>query len=136
MSGESAKEGIENGAFEASVEPLLRGTLVQLDLLRAGYLPDLSQYRSPLASPIYAEDLSRFPETHILTAEIDVLRPEGERFAELLEKAGVTVSVTRYPGALHMSSMLTKTWPTAKRWQDDCLAILNDVHAPARSADA
>jgi acetyl esterase len=89
---------------------------------------DPERGRSPLASPVLAEDLTGFPETHILTAELDALRASAELFARRLREAGVPTSITCYQGALHGSSILTATWPTARRWHDDTLAILADVH--------
>ena len=92
------------------------------------YLTHVDDGRSPLATPILAPDVSRFPETHILTAELDVLRPGAERFAERLAAAGVCTHITCYPGALHGSPILNGTWPTARRWHDDSLAILRQLH--------
>ena len=57
-----------------------------------------------------APDLARFPETHILTAELDQLRYGAERFAAGLLAAGVPVTITCYDGALHGSPILTGTW--------------------------
>lgn len=95
------------------------------------YLPDPAHASSPLASPVLAPDPSVFPETFIFTAELDVLRPPAEEFARRLARAGVRVSITCYAGALHGSAILTGTWATARRWHDDTLAILRDIHARA-----
>lgn len=99
------------------------------------YLPDPDLARSPLASPLVAEDVSMFPETFILTAQLDVLRPSAESFANQLRAAGVPVHEVCYPGALHGSPILNATWSTARRWHDDSLAILShltrrDHHEP------
>jgi acetyl esterase len=92
------------------------------------YLGDSALAWSPLASPLLAGDVSGFPETHILTAELDALRAGAELFAQRLLDAKVPVIITCYQGALHGSSILTATWPTARRWHEDILAILTDVH--------
>ncbi|MEZ5251417.1 MAG: hypothetical protein R2713_20050, partial [Ilumatobacteraceae bacterium] len=52
----------------------------------------------------------------------------AERFAERLAAAGVCTHITCYPGALHGSPILNGTWPTARRWHDDSLAILRHLH--------
>ncbi|MBV9830384.1 MAG: alpha/beta hydrolase, partial [Marmoricola sp.] len=56
----------------------------------------------PDASPFRRES---FPDgiapAHVFTAGFDPLRDEGEAYAELLEKHGVQVSLTRFPGLIH-----------------------------------
>jgi acetyl esterase len=41
------------------------------------------------------------PDAFILTAEFDPLRDEGEHYGELLQTAGVPVTVHRAPGMFH-----------------------------------
>ncbi|MDV6212754.1 alpha/beta hydrolase [Rhodococcus erythropolis] len=57
--------------------------------------------RTPLLSPIHAEDLSGLPPTIIHTAEFDVLRDEGEAYGARLSEAGVPTVVRRYDGQIH-----------------------------------
>ena len=47
------------------------------------------------------KDLSRMPETLILTAEFDPLRDEGEEYGRRLREAGNRVEIHRIPDALH-----------------------------------
>lgn len=53
-------------------------------------------YRSALLVPLGAQDLGGLPRTHIITAEHDPLRDEGEAYAARLTKSGVKVSSVRY----------------------------------------
>lgn len=48
-----------------------------------------------------AEDLSGQPATLLITAELDLLRDEGEAYGEALAAAGNRVRIHRVDGALH-----------------------------------
>ena len=65
------------------------------------YLPESSRRAEPDASPLRAENLSGLPPAVILTAEYDVLRDEGEAYAERLREANVPADLKRYAGQMH-----------------------------------
>lgn len=65
------------------------------------YLPDASRRIEPDASPLRAFDVGGLPQAVVLTAEHDVLRDEGEAYAERLAAAGVPVDFKRYAGQMH-----------------------------------
>lgn len=46
-------------------------------------------------------ELRGLPSTHVVTAEYDILRDEGQSFADQLSKAGVEVTQKQYDGMLH-----------------------------------
>ena len=67
-----------------------------------------------------------------MTAEYDVLRTEGESYAERLALAGVPVTHHRYPGALHGTATLTRSWDQARIWQRDAALALASAHGGIR----
>ncbi|MGK9175226.1 alpha/beta hydrolase [Yokenella regensburgei] len=72
------------------------------------YTTKESDRNNILASPLRAtrEQLQGLPPTLIQTAELDVLRDEGEAFGRKLDAAGVDVTVTRYNGLIHDYGLL------------------------------
>jgi acetyl esterase/lipase len=65
------------------------------------YLPDKSQQSHPDASPIYQKDpkvWAKLPDAWVGVAELDILRDEGELYAQKLRQAGSTVELVVYPG--------------------------------------
>ncbi|WP_439654648.1 alpha/beta hydrolase fold domain-containing protein [[Erwinia] mediterraneensis] len=72
------------------------------------YTTKESERNNILASPLRAtaEQLQGLPPTLIQTAELDVLRDEGEAFGRKLDAAGVDVTVTRYNGLIHDYGLL------------------------------
>jgi acetyl esterase len=72
------------------------------------YLPRQSDRADVMATPLSAtiDQLRGLPEALLITAEIDVLRDEGESYARKLQEAGVRTTCTRYIGTIHDFVML------------------------------
>ncbi|MBB3081855.1 alpha/beta hydrolase [Geodermatophilus sabuli] len=76
-------------------------TAASMRWFRDHYIPDESRRGEPYASPARAGDLSGLPPAFIATMEFDPLRDDGERYGELLQKAGGQATVKRYDGQIH-----------------------------------
>ncbi|MCU0269323.1 MAG: alpha/beta hydrolase [Acidimicrobiales bacterium] len=90
------------------------------------YLSGGVQPTDPRVSPLFTEDerLSGLPPAHVITAEYDPLRDEGEAYAEKLRAAGVRVVLDRYEGQIHAFFSLTQVTPAAVEAQEQAAAHL------------
>lgn len=69
---------------------------------RNHYLPDRALWTDPEASPLLYEDgWAEQPRALVIMGGLDVLRAEGEAYAEKLRKAGVQVEVKIWEGMPH-----------------------------------
>ena len=91
---------LSSGSMEENAE----GYLLTADSMRwfvDHYLGTTIDPKDPIVSPLHADDLSGLPPAHVVTAEFDPLRDEGEAYAARLKDAGVPVTVKRYDGQIH-----------------------------------
>lgn len=77
------------------------------------YASGVQDRRDPRLAPLRAADLSGLPPAVVVTAEYDVLRDEGEGYADRLRAAGVPVDSRRFLGQMHMFFTLVNVLPGA-----------------------
>lgn len=79
-----------------------------MEWLWNAYLPDAFARTAVTATPLSAtiDRLRGLPETLLITAEVDMLRDEGEAYARKLLEACVRTTCTRYVGTIHDFVML------------------------------
>src|SRR6266478_3741586 len=77
---------------------LTRGAMVWF---REHYLRSPEDTEDWRASPIKASSLAGVAPAIVITAECDVLHDDGQRYAEALGRAGVTVEYREFPGMIH-----------------------------------
>jgi len=79
------------------------------------YLPEGVDRRQPRVSPLWDCADGRLPPTLVVTAELDPLRDDGERYAACLRKAGVEVELRRYAGMIHGFFQMTAALEDSRR---------------------
>ena len=94
------------------------------------YAPDDSVRSSPEASPLRARSLAGLPPAVVLTAEHDVLRDEGEAYAERLAQDGVRVEHQRFDGQMHGFIMLGDLLPASAAGLDFVAEAIDRELAP------
>ncbi|WP_448006729.1 alpha/beta hydrolase [Agromyces bauzanensis] len=97
----------------------------------AFYVDSGADPADPRVSPIKREDLAGLPPALIITAELDPLRDEGERYGKRLREAGVDVTVSRYAGANHGFVQNFAWIPDYSRAFEETAAFLRG-HRPGR----
>lgn len=85
------------------------------------YIDSENDWDNPYFAPLLCEDLSRQPQTLVITAEYDPLRDEGEAYGEKLRQAGNTVEIHRIPDTLHGFLSLPVRFSPVKH----CYRIIN-----------
>ncbi|MGW1559674.1 alpha/beta hydrolase [Streptomyces sp. NPDC002144] len=95
------------------------------------YTTDEAERAQITASPLRAsaEQLAGLPPALVITGEADVLRDEGEAYANKLREAGVAVTAVRYQGIIHDFVMLN-----ALRETHAAEAAINQAVATLRAA--
>lgn len=84
-----------------------------MDWFRDHYLGAHVDPKDPSVSPLFVDDLSGLAGAHVITAEFDPLRDEGEAYAARLRDSGVPVDLRRYDGMIHGFFQMSGVTPVA-----------------------
>ncbi|TDC20738.1 alpha/beta hydrolase [Streptomyces sp. 8K308] len=126
---------VTDAAFDTpSYQQFAEGYFLRRDAMRwfwDQYTTDENQRAEITASPLRAttDQLRGLPPALVITAEADVLRDEGEAYANKLRQAGVPVTAVRYQGIIHDFVMLN-----ALRDTHAAEAAINQATATLRTA--
>lgn len=88
------------------------------------YLENKNQAGEAYVSPLLAENLKNLPSAHVITAEFDILRDEGEAYVSRLREAGNVVTHRRYDGMIHSFFVLNKVFDMANAAMDEWVDLL------------
>lgn len=103
---------VTNSRFDTeSYERFAEGHFLTRSMMKwfwDSYTTDQRERHDVYASPLQAsiERLKGVAPALIQTAEMDVLRDEGEAYARKLDQAGIDVTATRYNGLIHDYGLL------------------------------
>ncbi|MCB9584876.1 MAG: alpha/beta hydrolase [Polyangiaceae bacterium] len=96
-----------------------------IDWYRERYFGDQDPTLDPRGSPVLAPSLAGLPPAVIVTAGFDVLRDEGEAYAEALSRAGVSVEYSCARDQIHGFANMAGAVPTARQALRDAAARLS-----------
>jgi len=91
------------------------------------YFPH-TNFNHPDASPLFRNDFSGLPPVHIITAEYDPLRDEGEALFIRMIQQGVKCTAQRYLGVIHGFFQLGGISQTARNLMRDICALIRSVN--------
>ncbi len=101
-------------------------TKQQMAHIIKAYVKDEVDLTNQLASPIYAQDLKKLPATQIISAKFDILRDEGEIYAQRLRQAGVPVNYIRYDTMAHGFITANRLVKEAEEAIEEIVAEINN----------
>jgi acetyl esterase len=101
-------------------------TKAHVKWFRKQYFAREEDWRNPYASPLLANNLRNLPPALVITGEFDVVRDDGEAYANRLTQEGISARYIRYAGMGHMAH-----WGVRSGKVGDAL---NEAAAALRSA--
>jgi acetyl esterase len=108
-------------------------TTRQMEWYRDQYLPDDAAGEAPYVSPHLASSLRDLPPACVVLPDCDPLRDEGARYAQMLDAAGVPVTVHRAGGMFHGFFNMDAMLEGAKAAQEVAYGAMRSVLQPGTS---
>jgi acetyl esterase len=93
-----------------------------VEKFREFYLPKVSDWMHPDASPLLANDLRGLPPTLLIGAGCDPLRDEGKAYAQRLAEQGVRVTYRLEPQLIHAFLSLFNLEPACSPYAESVLS--------------
>lgn len=106
----------------------------QMDWAKALYAPQ-GNYADPALSPLLATSLQGLPPAYVATAEFDVLRDEGERYATRLKACAPATQRRRAPGLIHGFANMMGVSRSAREEMHLAVAALTTARANGRTLE-
>jgi len=118
-------------ALSISANPPADFTVADLDSFlefQNFYLPEGVPANDPYVSPGDTPSVEGLPPALILSAEIDVIRPAGEAYADRLREAGVTCVSVVFGGQVHFAPQLSSVSPSSRAWRGMVTEAVRGLH--------
>jgi acetyl esterase len=116
----------------ASYQENSDGTLLDRETMRwffNHYLTQETDLKNPYLSPLWAKSLKNLPPALVITAQYDLLRDEGEDYAQRLREDDVAVTHIRYDGMIHLFFHMTGVVDQARKAVEETSSILRAAFA-------
>jgi acetyl esterase len=94
---------------------------------RDQYIRDHKDITNPYASPLLAKSLEELPSAFIVTCENDILKTEGDAYAERLRNAGVNVKVSCLENKGHLGGDFARATIEAEEAVKSSISALKGV---------
>ena len=99
------------------------------------YAPCPTDWANPLASPLLADDLTGLAPALIITAEYDLLRDDGNAYAEKLRQFGVPVTHREFQGVDHAFTHYGPKEAAEQAWNMMRMALKEAFYAQPEPLD-
>ncbi|QRV89347.1 carbohydrate esterase family 10 protein [Ceratobasidium sp. AG-Ba] len=96
------------------------------------YLPNPAHRQIPDASPLLQDNelvYKNLAPAWVGVVELDVLRSEGETYAEKMKRFGVPVQLTIYKGATHLTPAADRVCALSRKMRSDQVAAIKSAFA-------